>query len=79
MPQFDLTKPHGQETISHQSRGGVTELAIRPASFPGHPEIYSGKDVAKEKELAGIDFYSGKTSDGADIVAIPKTYRPRLV
>ena len=74
MPQFDLTTPRGQETASHQSPGGITEVAIRPTPFPGHPDIYSDKDVAKEKELAGMDFYSGKTSDGADIVAIPKTY-----
>src|SRR5437773_2613512 len=43
-------------------------------SFPGHPEIYSKKDVEKEKELAGIDFYNGKTKEGLDIVLIPKTY-----
>src|SRR5205814_7643824 len=41
---------------------------------PGHPEIYSKKDVEKEKELAEIDFYNGKTKDGLDIVLIPKTY-----
>src|SRR5438876_690763 len=42
--------------------------------FPGHAEIYSKKDIEKEKELADIDFYSGKTKDGLDIVLIPKTY-----
>jgi hypothetical protein len=42
--------------------------------FPGHPEIYGKKDVEKEKELAEIDFYNGKTKEGLDIVLIPKTY-----
>jgi hypothetical protein len=32
------------------------------------------KDIEKEKELAAIDFYNGKTQDGLDIVLIPKTY-----
>ena len=45
-----------------------------PLPFPGHPEIYSKKDVEKEKELAEIDFYNGKTKEGLDIVLIPKTY-----
>ena len=53
---------------------GTVELATRPATFPGHPEIYSKKDIEKEKELADIDFYNGKTKDGLDIVLIPKTY-----
>ncbi len=67
--------PDGEpEVISHTSPGGVVELATRPAGFPGHPEIYSRKDIEKEKELAGIDFYNGKTRDGLDIVVIPKTY-----
>jgi hypothetical protein len=74
MPEFDISTPRGQETINHSSPAGVTEVAIRPAPFPGHPEIYSSKDVDKEKELAAIDFYAGQTSDGADIVPIPKTY-----
>ena len=66
--------PPGQERINHTSSNGVVELAIRSAAFPGHPEIYGNKDVEKEKELAAIDFYNGKTQDGLDIVLIPKTY-----
>jgi hypothetical protein len=69
-----MNTPRGQETISHSSPNGTIELAIRSASFPGHPEIYSSKDIDKEKELAEIDFYDGKTRDGLDIVLIPKTY-----
>src|SRR6478609_8707642 len=72
--QFDTSSPRGQETVNHTSPGGVTELAIRCSPFPGHPEIYSQKDIEKEKELAGIDFYTGTTKDGLDIVLIPKTY-----
>ena len=53
---------------------GTVESAIRSLPFPGHPEIYSKKDVEKEKELAEIDFYNGKTKEGLDIVLIPKTY-----
>ena len=53
---------------------GTVELATRSMSFPGHPEIYSKKDIEKEKELAAIDFYSGETQDGLNIVLIPKTY-----
>src|SRR5438270_2754158 len=71
---FDVNTPRGQETVSHTSPNGTVELAIRSAPFPGHPEIYSQKDIDKEKELAGIDFYNGKTKDGLDIVLIPKTY-----
>jgi len=71
---FDMNTPRGQETISHPSPNGTIELAIRPTSFPGHAEIYSKKDVEKEKELAEIDFYNGKTREGLDIVLIPKTY-----
>lgn len=71
---FDLSVTRGQETITHPSPNGINELAIRPAPFPGHPEIYKDKETAKEKELAGIDFYQGKTADGLDIVPIPKTY-----
>src|SRR5438874_5987003 len=71
---FDVNTPHGQETINHTSPNGTVELAIRSAAFPGHPEIYSQKDIDKEKELAGIDFYNGKTKDGLDIVLVPKTY-----
>ena len=66
--------PAGQETIRHTASNGTVELAIRSAGFPGHPEIYGKKDIEKEKELAEIDFYGGKTKDGLDIVAIPKTY-----
>src|SRR5436190_15347465 len=69
-----MKMPTGQETISHAAPNGTVELAIRPATFPGHPEIYSKKDIEKEKELAGIDFYDGKTKEGLDIVLIPKTY-----
>ena len=71
---FDVNTSRGQETINHTSPNGTVELAIRSAAFPGHPEIYSQKDIDKEKELAGIDFYNGKTKDGLDIVLIPKTY-----
>ena len=59
---------------THVAPSGTIELAIRAAVFPGHPEIYSKKDIEKEKELANIDFYTGKTDDGLDIVLIPKTY-----
>jgi hypothetical protein len=72
--KFDVNTPRGQETITHTSPNGVVELAIRCAAFPGHPEIYEKKDIEKEKELAAIDFYNGKTQDGLDIVLIPKTY-----
>src|SRR5215475_7660072 len=72
--QFDVNTPRGQETINHTSSNGVVELAIRSAAFLGHPEIYGKKDIEKEKELAAIDFYNGKTQDGLDIVLIPKTY-----
>jgi hypothetical protein len=69
-----MKMPTGQETISHAAPNGTVELAIRSAFFPGHPEIYSKKDVEKEKELAEIDFYNGKTKEDLDIVLIPKTY-----
>src|SRR5215471_12005561 len=72
--EFDVNTPRGQETIDHTSPNGVVELAIRSAPFLGHPEIYSKKDIEKEKELVAIDFYNGKTQDGLDIVLIPKTY-----
>jgi hypothetical protein len=71
---FDTATPRGQETVTHTAPSSVIELAIRSAVFPGHPEIYGQKDTEKEKELAAIDFYNGKTSDGLDIVLIPKTY-----
>src|SRR6266436_5255955 len=71
---FHMKMPTGQETISHAAANGTVEVAIRPAAFPGHPEIYSKKDIAKERELAEIDFYNGKTKEGFDIVLIPKTY-----
>ena len=65
---------HERVVTTHSAPNGTIELATRAASFPGHPEIYSKKDIEKEKELADIDFYTGKTSDGLDIVLIPKTY-----
>src|SRR6266852_2615681 len=74
LADFDSNTSRGQETIKHTAPSGVIELAIRSAVFPGHPEIYSEKDIAKEKELAEIDFYNGKTKEGLDIVLIPKTY-----
>src|SRR6266540_2176497 len=70
----ELNTPREQEITEHTAPNGTVELAIRPATFPGHPEIYSKKDIEKEKELAGIDFYNGKTKEGLDIVLIPKTY-----
>ena len=70
----DLSTPRQREVTEHTAPNGTVELATRPATFPGHPEIYSKKDVEKEKELAEIDFYNGKTKDGLDIVLIPKTY-----
>ena len=69
-----LSTPRTQEITEHTAPNGTVERAIQPASFPGHPEIYSKKDIEKEKELAGMDFYNGKTKDGLDIVLIPKTY-----
>jgi hypothetical protein len=69
-----MKMPTGQETISHVAPNGTVELAIRSSSFPGHLEIYSSKDIEKEKELAELDFYNGKTKGGLDIVLIPKTY-----
>ena len=74
MSDFDLSTSRGQETVNHTAPNGTTEVAIRPASFPGRPGIYSEKDIEKERELAEIDFYDGKTKDGLDIVLIPKTY-----
>jgi peptidoglycan hydrolase-like protein with peptidoglycan-binding domain len=73
-PQPDLNTPREREITQHVASNGTVELATRPATFPGHPEIYSKKDIGKEKELADIDFYNGKTKDGLDIVLIPKTY-----
>jgi hypothetical protein len=70
----DLNMPREREITEHTAPNGTVELATRPATFPGHPEIYSKKDIEKEKELAEIDFYDGKTKDGLDIVLIPKTY-----
>src|SRR5262245_26311715 len=72
--EFDVNTARGKETINHTSSNGVMELAIRSVAFPGHQEIYGKKDIEKEKELAAIDFYNGKTQDGLDIVLIPKTY-----
>jgi hypothetical protein len=71
---FDVNTPRGQETVNHVAPNGTVESAIRSLPFPGHPEIYSKKDVEKEKELAEIDFYNGKTKEGLAIVLIPKTY-----
>jgi hypothetical protein len=69
-----LNAPRAQEITEHTAPNGTVELATRPATFPGHPEIYSNKDSEKEKELAQIDFYNGKTKDGLDVVLVPKTY-----
>jgi hypothetical protein len=75
MPQeSDLNTPRAHEITEHTAPNGTVERATRPATFPGHPEIYTKKDSEKEKELAGIDFYNGKTQQGLDIVLIPKTY-----
>src|SRR5882724_1604133 len=72
--ESDLNTPREQQITKHTAPSGAVELATRPATFPGHPEIYGKKDIEKEKELAGIDFYNGKTKEGLDIVLIPKTY-----
>ena len=72
--QPDLNTSREREITEHTAPNGTVELATRPATFPGHPEIYSKKDAEKEKELAAIDFYNDKTKDGLDIVLIPKTY-----
>jgi hypothetical protein len=72
--ESDLNTPRAQEVTEHTAPNGTVELATRPSTFPGHPEIYSQKDIEKEKELAAIDFYNGKTKDDLDIVLIPKTY-----
>jgi len=69
-----VNTPRGQETVNHVAPNGTVESAIRSLPFPGHPEIYSKKDVEKENELAEIDFYNGKTREGLDVVLIPKTY-----
>ena len=69
-----MNAPRAQEITEHTAPNGTVELATRPATFPGHPEIYSNKDSEKEKELAQIDFYNGKTKDGLDVVLVPKTY-----
>src|SRR5882724_4719104 len=72
--QPDLNTPRERQITEHTAPNGTVELATRPSTFPGHPEIYSKKDAEKEKELTAIDFYNGKTKDGLDIVLIPKTY-----
>ena len=72
--ESDPSTPRAQEITEHTAPNGTVELATRPSTFPGHPEIYSQKDIEKEKELAAIDFYNGKTKDDLDIVLIPKTY-----
>jgi peptidoglycan hydrolase-like protein with peptidoglycan-binding domain len=66
--------PRAREITEHTAPNGTVEAATRPSTFPGHPDIYTQKDVDKEKELAAIDFYNGKTKDDLDIVLIPKTY-----
>ena len=73
-PGTETPTPRAQEITEHTAPNGTVELATRPSTFPGHPEIYSQKDIEKEKELAAIDFYNGKTKDDLDIVLIPKTY-----
>lgn len=73
-PQPDPNTPREREITQHVAPNGTIEFATRPATFPGHPGIYDKKDVDKEKGLADIDFYNGKTKDGLDIVLIPKTY-----
>src|ERR1043166_8321265 len=55
-PQPDVNTPREREITQHLAPNGTVELATRPATFPGHPEIYSKKDIEKEKELADIDF-----------------------
>ena len=72
--ESDLNTPRAREITEHTAPNGTVELATRPSTFPGHPQIYSQKDIEKEKELAAIDFYNGKTKDDLDIVLIPKTY-----
>src|SRR4029453_7075552 len=72
--ESDLNTPRQREITEHTAPNGTIELATRPSTFPGHPEIYSKKDIEKEKELAAIDFYNGTTKEGLDIVLIPKTY-----
>src|SRR4029077_13246187 len=59
----ESSAPRAQEITEHAAPNGTVELATRPSTFPGHPEIYSQKDIEKEKELAAIDFYNGKTKD----------------
>ena len=71
-PQPDLNTPREREITEHVAPSGTVELATRPSTFPGHPEIYSKKDIEKEKELAEIDFYNGKTKEGLDIVLSSK-------
>ena len=67
-----MNAPRAQEITEHTAPNGTVELATRPATFPGHSEIYSNKDSEKEKELAQIDFYNGKTKDGLDVVLSSK-------
>jgi len=74
IPTEPPAPPRAQEITEHTAPNGTVELATRPSTFPGHPGIYSHKDNEKEKELAAIDFYDGKTKDDLDIVLIPKTY-----
>ena len=59
-PQPDLTTPREREITQHVAPNGTVELATRPATFPGHPEIYSKKDIEKEKELQVLGFPMAK-------------------
>ena len=49
--ESDLNTPREQEITEHTAPSGAVELATRPATFPGHPEIYGKKDIEKEKEI----------------------------
>ena len=57
-----------QEITEHTAPNGTVELATRPSTFPGHPEIYSKRTTKRKRNLLQIDFYNGKTKDGLDIV-----------
>ncbi len=45
----DPNTPRAQEITEHTAPNGTVELATQPSTFPGHPEIYSQKDVEKEE------------------------------
>src|SRR5438046_8840878 len=53
--ESDLNTPREQEITEHTAPSGAVELATRPATFPGHPEIHGKTDIEKEKERPGID------------------------